>query len=560
MSGSTNKAKATLISRVALFFLSPLFPWLMAFAATLAVASTIDVADDFSWSAQGPGLTFDEGFNIEVGVYLVKSYLAAGISGLHPETQLDIYRDPFYNPDHPPLGRILLGLSNEAFHTWAPSSADRPYVASASRLASAIEFGILVLLIGLYTRKWFGPTAGNAAMIAFCCMPRCFAHAHIASLETCTSLMYVWFLLRLADAAAKRRQFAVTLIPSVLLGLAFLTKIHAVFLLPVIVVWGFYHWGWRACAPLLGTVLIAGIVFFIGWPWLWIDPWEHLGQYFGRTTDRTSLNCFYMGQKFADRAVPWHYPFVMFLTTVPAGLLVAGFIGMFNRTGDENTRLALFDVRTQLLFGAWLLPLIVFALPGVTVYDGDRLFLMCFPLFAVFAGLGADRILQVVGRKYGSMATVGLLSLTLVGPVYNLITLHPCQMSYYSELTGGLWKADELGFESTYWGDSLTPDFVREIASQIPENGSVDVAPVLHPLQLDFMKQGSWFRNRPDIQLKAYDDQKPDPSPYVLVIHRKADPWASLSPPPEGTEVLGQVERQGVVLAEFLRLPSMRGE
>lgn len=556
MSGSTIKAEATLLRRVALFFLSPLFPWGAALCAMLLVAGTLDVDDSWAYSTVGPGLTLDEGFNVETGVYLAYHLGEHGIAIFHPELSREINSHPAYNPDHPPLGRWLMGIA--AVHLRSARNGQLPlYSINGARLASACEYGLLVLLIAFYSRRWFGPLTAATATVSFMCLPRVFAHAHLASLETCTNLTYTAFVFVLADRWWKldRVPLSRSIRPGIALGLALLTKIHAVLLLPVILVWGLWNWGWKSLPRLVLIGLIGLVVFFAGWPWLWIDPIAHFQEYFARATQRDSLNCYYLGVKYADTDVPWHYPFVMFAVTMPVGFLIAGFVGLLNRTGDENSRYALFDRRSQLVFGAWLLPLMVFALPGVTVYDGVRLFLMCFPLFSIFVGLGAARLLETIQRRRGNFAATMLVLAALAGPLYNMVTLHPCQLSYYNELVFGLGQADEFGFETTYWGDCVTPGFLETALSQIPENSTLQVAPVLHPLQLEFMKRGSWLQHRPDLKLRANDDTRDDLSPYVLVIRRKADPWTSLSPPPQGTQRLAVVERQGVVLTELLQLP-----
>ncbi len=557
MSGSTIKSKATLSQRVALFFLSPIFPWFSALLATGLVVTTIDIADDLPWSIQGPGLTFDEGFNIEVGVYLARSFRQAGTSSFHPETLQEIYSNPLYNPDHPPLGRIAIGATSEAMNHFLPVETGQPYLVSYARIASAIEFGLLVLIVSLSSRRWFGPVASCATTISLICMPRLFGHAHLASLEVCMCLTYTAFFLSLAkrcqwDDRVGLRQ---VLLPGIILGLALLTKIHAVLILPVVLVWFLWNWGLRSLIPFVFMCIIGGAVFYAGWPWLWIDPTEHLKEYFSRATERSSLNCFYLGKKFADTDVPWHYPFLMFLVTMPLGFLGTAVIGLTNRTNDENSKYALRDRRSQLIFGAWLLPLIVFALPKVTVYDGVRLFLISFPLFAIFVGLGAKRIIHRLQLKSSEFTIFLLIVFALAGPIYNMVTLHPCHLSYYNEAVAGLWKADKLGFEATYWGDSVTPELLEVAAEQLPEGAVLEVAPVLHPLQLEFMRRGSWLRHRPDIILKAYDDARSDLSPYVLVIRRKADPWNSITPAPKGSEHLGTVTKQEIILCEVFKLP-----
>ncbi|MEW4487516.1 hypothetical protein AB1L42_05510 [Thalassoglobus sp. JC818] len=557
MSGSTNIDEATFLGKVASFFRSQWFSWWAGLFATLFVIGTIDPAQELPFPASGPGLTFDEGFNIEVGVTLARGYQNIDWSNFSLDKLREIYADPSYNPDHPPLGRIALGFSHELCQKIWPIAGPCGYVVSYTRIASAIEFGLLVFFLIRYSASWFGRDVGAFVGISVLCMPRVFGHAHLASLESCTNLTWVLFLLVLADRWGRQTtpRARSGVIPGFFLGLVFLTKIQAIFLPPVVIVWALWNWKLRSILPMLVLFLTAAFVFYAGWPWLWIDPAENLKEYFASATERASLNCFYWGEKFADREVPWHYPAVMFLVTMPVAFLAAGWIGMTNRTGDENSSHAIFDPRGMLFFGAWLLPLLALSLPGVTVYDGVRLFLVSFPTFALFIGLGANRSLTSIYRRYGKRVVLPVLFVGLAGPIVGMVTLHPCQLSYYNVLTAGLWKAEVWGFEATYWGDSVTPGLLAEASEKIPENATLEMAPVLHPLQLEFMRCGSWMKHRPDIQLSAYDDARESLSPYVLTIHRRADPWASLLPPPEGTEVLASIRRQGVVLAEVLKLP-----
>ena len=557
MSGSTKNGGAAFIGKVASFFILFFFHLLFGVVAACLVAGTIDVADEFPGEIQGPGLTLDEGFNIEVGIYLVESFAQLGPAILDQEAIRAIFADPRYNPDHPPLGRLAIGGVHKLAQWIRPLESSCGYIVSYARLASAIEFGLLVILLSYYTRRWFGFRVCCLTGISLLALPRLFAHAHLASLETCTCLMMTLPLVVLADTWSNRDEIPVHLafVPGVWLGLALLTKIHAVLLFPVITVWALWNWRGHAVAVLLPMFLVAFGVFFAGWPWLWIDPAGHIKEYFASATERASLNCFYFGTIFADKAVPWHYPFVMFAATTPLAFLIAGFVGMANRTRDENTPVAIFDHRTQLFFGAWLLSLLVFAIHGVTAYDGIRLFLMASPFFAIFVGLGAARLLTRIQQRHGRRVSYPILLLAIAHPIYGMITLHPCQLSYYNELIPRLSVAQYAGFETTYWGDSVTPDFLERASEHLPDGATLEVAPVLHPLQLEFMRCGSWLKHRPDVKLSAFDDQRDDLSPYVLHIIRRADPWDSLKPPPEGTEQLAVVKRQGVVLTELLKLP-----
>ncbi len=588
MIGSTREAEATLHKRVALSFYqfcvsntyntiktittrehvnqlhvrsltSRAFFYRNAFLLTLLAFSmtalTCDVADDSPWIGDGPGLTFDESFNVEVGVYLTHAYAQAGIAALHPATSYDIYSHPAYNPDHPPLGRLLLGLSEASLHSQHHYKADQHrYILTYARVGSAFAFALTILIVTLFTSRWYGEFAGIAAGASLLLSPRLFAHAHLASLESATNLTFAAFVLFVShtwgDKHKLRWQDGIW--PGVLIGLALLTKMHAVFLPPLFVIWAIWNWRFNAILPILCAGFVSFIVFFVGWPWLWIDPVNHFIEYFARSTERSIVYCYYFGERYADREVPWHYPWVMFVVTTPVFFLFSAIVGCFARSSTEGktiNRRSMLTPRGQLVLLGILFPLIVFTLP-VTKYDGARLFLMSWPFLAIFTGIGTTAIMKRVRLPLQLLITIVFLS-----PLYSLVTLHPVQLSYYSLLIGGLRGANSLGMEATYWGDAVTPQFLREVSDLIPAGATLEVAPVLHPLQLEFMRTNSWLRHRPDITLSPYDHNRTDLSPYVLVIRRQADPWSSLTPPPPGTEVLLKEQRRRVVLTELLKLP-----
>ncbi|MEZ5941287.1 MAG: alpha/beta fold hydrolase [Planctomycetaceae bacterium] len=539
-------------------------PLAIAVVVLLAVGLQVDVADDSALIFDGPGLTLDEGFNVEVGVYLVQSSLQYGVAIVDPTSLKEIFGDPSYNPDHPPLGRWAIGITEQLGRTILGARPGPPmYVITYGRLAPALAFALNVFVVGWFVTKWNGPRAGCFAALALALMPRAFGHAHFASLETFMGLTYSTVLLVTADqwkpsATPTWRSSALI---GLLLGLAFLTKIQAIFLPPMLLLWGLWNWRQKAIGPLLLLGAVTAIVFFVGWPWLWLDPAHHLREYFARTTERQVVYCHYLGQHLADRDVPWHYSTVMFLWTMPVTLLGAGLLGcagfrIDQTAGSESSASFTTASRWQLLMMGWLGPIIFFALPGIALYDGIRLFLVSLPVFAVFCGCGLDQLLEITTRRWSPKAVRALIGAALAIPLIQIIFLAPCWLSFYSEATGGLAGANRLGAELSYWGDSQTPQFMREVVEQLPEGATLDVAPVLHPAQLEFfVRNQTQLRLRPDVKLRGYDPSLHSDLQYVLTFRRLADPWKSLDPPPPGTKTLAQVVREGVLLAAFYELP-----
>lgn len=563
MSGSINAAEATHPTCAASASLLAIGPLIIAIAAFCSVRGTLDGVGESPHALPGPGLTFDEIFNLQAGVYLWRSLVHEGPVYFTLAGAERVRRNPQFNPDHPPLGRWLIGLCHDLQRGPPPDGARPdlrpPYSLIHARTASAVAFALTVFLVGWFAGRQFGPLAGWLAALAMPLMPRLFAHAHLAALETSMGLTFTATVLYVAarwrpDAATTPAiPWRAVCLAGLLFGLALLTKIQAVLLPVPIALWCLWYWRWRGVPMLAVFGLVGALVFVAGWPWLWLDPVGHLREYLGRAAHRPTLYCFYLGQRYADLDVPWHYPYVLFLVTVPLGLQVLGAMNLWPRRAATNPDNPATEnsAAAQLLAGGIVWVLTVFALPGVTVYDGERLFLVVFPLWAVLIGRGGSRLyhhLKGRGSRRGGAIAVALLTGSSLG---SLVALHPCQLSYYNLLTGGLRGANRLGFEPTYWRDSVTRELLTELAAAVPEGATVYVAPVLHPANLIDLPLLSPILQQHRLRLDSYDDRDPSKAGmrYVLVIRRHADPWDSLEPAPAGAQLLAEVRREGVQLA-----------
>ena len=277
---------------------------------------------------EGPGLTVDEIFNVQQGVYLVNQSRALGWINLIPGTSLEAFRPSNgYLPDHPPLGRYWLGVHHEL--TWwlfPPSDPDGFFVTSCARTGSATAFALTVFLVGTMASWWWGPRTGFFAALSLVLMPRVFGHAHLASLETITNLTCTAAVLSVAHSwnGKEAPSWQICCLTGALFGLALLTKIQAILIPVPVAIWCLWRWRQRAIVPLLIWSATAFVVFLAGWPYLWFESTKHLMEYLGRTTNRMTLSVWYFGTKYSDKAVPWHYPFVIFTLTVAGRATLVG--------------------------------------------------------------------------------------------------------------------------------------------------------------------------------------------------------------------------------------------
>lgn len=514
---------------------------LLAWLAFLAVLLTLG----------DPGITIDEPLDVSVGRrYLLQAdrYLGLYTGALQGQpSRLDadrLFRD---NAQHPPLGRLLLGLASilaEPAEQWL-GGADT-FSVHPARLAPAVGFSLLVGLITLAASRTGGPVAGLVAGFSLLAMPRLFAHAHFATLDTLLCLFWVAALLAAEHALRQQSRPALRLsIAGALWGLALLLKIHAWLLAPLIVVRVFMKLGLaRGLRATLAWAVSGLAVFFIGWPWLWFDTLQRLQTYLLTSVDRLALRVQYFGRVYLDHDVPWHYPWFYFLVTVPLGLHLLGAVGARRAwKGRSRDDLPLVLLLTTL---AWL---ILFS-TNAPVYDGERLFLVAFPLWAPLIGLG----FQSLWTKTRLLSVRALLVLFLAVQGYGLVTIHPFGLSFYSLAVGGLPGAEKLGLELTYWGDAITTDLLDGLARRARPRQTVALVPSLHHIQPASLQTKNLLDRSLNIQEQAAYN-----SADWLLVYRRTAYW-----PPQLEAELKRCRpvflnrRQGVWLSGLWLRPGVR--
>jgi hypothetical protein len=237
--------------------------------------------------------------------------------------------------------------------------------------------------------------------------------------------------------------------------------------------------------------------------------------------------------------------------TVPLGLQALGGVGLF----AGRTRLR-FERHEQLVLGAMLFPLVLFSIPRVAVYDGARLFLVAFPLWALFIGRGGGLAWEWLCRRVPWRAAWPLAGVFLACQGWGLIATWPCFLSSYNLAVGGLSGAHRLGFELDYWGASVTRDLLERVAMTVPEDAEIDVSPVLHQFQLGELVRQSPVLRRRGIRFRAYDADQSRHAPYLLVFCRLADLSSDLQRLVAERTPLVEIRRSGVLLAGLYEQPS----
>jgi len=525
-------------------------PVLIAVAATAATLGTL------APEAGGPGVTCDEMYHVQYGKQLVTAFRHQGPAFF---AWGNIERNFCWTPDgppvHPPLGNLLLAVAHHLFDL-APDDPEAVSLVPA-RFAPALALGLLVLLVGLWCTRAEGAVAGCVAAAAVVLVPRMFGHGHLAALDTLTTLFFVAVVLAVAEADARGGRWWQFALAGVVWGLAMLVRIHGLLLVPPVVAWLAWRLRRRVLLPLLIWGVVGTATFFAGWPWLWTAPIAHFRQLLGTATGRQAIHVFYAGRVWADHEAPWHYPLVMFVVTLPLGLLLLGLAGAWAKRRPGKG-----DPGYYLVVGTLAFVLLVFSWPGTPVYDGVRLFLMVFPLWAVSVGVGANWLVQHAAWQQWSLGIrLSSLGLFVALQGVGLVLYYPAELSHYSLLVGGLWGADKLGFEVNYWGDCVQESLLAEAARRTPGQT------ILFGPSLAYFQVEAVWRNSPALLEKAArEDRVPlagweaggtqahTEGRYAVFYNRKAD-LAGIPREYWSGETIAEHRKQGVWLARLIKCP-----
>ncbi len=498
------------------------------------------------------GVTWDE------PIYNTTAEAAVRWLGLIARGSLTQAFDPFtfgiswgLANEHPPLMRIINGLG------WASTRDLLPVPIShrfGALVLAAIAMGVLVVAVA---RQW-GMAGGLFAGAALLTMPRVFFHAHLSALDFPLAAFWLLATLGLHAAVQKPRWWSPLLIGGGL-GLALLTKINAVLLIPYWALWLllFQRRRWALMAFVFS--LPVGLAVLIGgWPWIWKDPIGGLVNWVKFFQVHFNIGQWFAGNFYVN--TPWYAPFVIVAITTPAlTLLIAAYGAAYGvqKPAGNQTR-----AWTALHLLGLIATLGYYALPVTSLHDQDRLLLPAFVHLAALAGGGFAMLIRRIRQPLMSFALAGLL---LTPGIIGIARTHPFELSYYNALIGGPAGAHRLGMETVYFA-STYGYFLPEL-NQLPAGSTLWVMPnswdVLYYYQIHGLLRSDLVLLRPPGWGSFYDGLGVpyaigalESADYALIERRQTSfnpanavqlKWAREKPE------IARLERAGVVLATLHR-------
>ena len=310
------------------------------------------------------------------------------------------------NHEHPPLDKVWSGL------IWGAARLVFKDLL-AHRLGNMLLAAALIPLVYLFLAENYGRLAGLAGATIVLSLPRFFFHAHLAALDVPAAAV-VFLVVYVFWKTKDRRDWQSTVILGLVWGLAVATKINAVFVMPVLLVWiVVFQREMRLIKRLAVASGIAFVTFFISWPWLYPQPIVRLVEYVRWiTVDHWQIGQYYLG-KF-HMPPPWHFPFVIAFAVTPVFVLLFYFTGITRTIRQPDQR----PVGFLLLLNS-LVPLLALSVGQSMVYDNERLLMPAFVFIASLAGIGVDWAASELGSwltqsgrgRLAGTAAVLLLSL-----------------------------------------------------------------------------------------------------------------------------------------------------
>ena len=362
---------------------------------------------------------------------------------------------------------------------------------TAARLGPITLFSAASTAVALRLLKDCGIVAAVVAPVALLTFPRLFSEAHFATQD---GQLTAWWLVLWVVQASVPSTARDTVRWGVVLGLTTAVKFTGWLAWAPTIASQLIHRNFAAVSRLLVILPVALVVFFVLNPPLWHDPIAGMTEHFSRSLNRaTSVNIQmqFLGRIYhLEDPLPWYNTLVWLVFVTPIATLVLGMVGLWHAIAKPT-------VWSVTLILHWVTMMIVRALPSAPPHDGIRLFLPAFGFWCVFAGIGAQRIVEA-SRTLSSAprrwAVRSALVVALAAGAINLARYYPQTLSHYNVIAGGLRGANDKGMEAAYWWDGLDEDALGWLNDHTASDEAIAFSSIYNVGRLK-----EWGKLRPEV-------------------------------------------------------------
>ena len=408
------------------------------------------------------------------------------------------------NHEHPVLMKTLFGASGYFLHQKWHVFAD---ATTAFRFPAMCTAGIALFTTYLFGARLWGRRAGLVAALLLGLMPRVFFHAHLACFDVPIMAMWIWCVYvnwRALDTGKLRW----AIFAGIVYGLTLATK-HNAWLLPFALTPHALFVHRRATlaalkrgrislpANLVSMALLGPLVLYAVWPYLWHDTIARLEWWVDFHMHHEYYNIEFLGKNYFGPPSPKSYLPVMVLATVPSVTLLLFGVGAYARGAVAVGRLrawvrarsapvpgaATTDSRAEadlLLALSLLAAITLFFFPRTPIFGGTKHWLPAYPVLALFAGCGFDRVAAAMQTALPSLAgarlqaaQAALVASVIAAPLAVTAHSHPFGLSAYVPLVGGTAGGADLGLNRQFWGYTTQDAAAQYLNPKAPNGASV---------------------------------------------------------------------------------------
>ncbi|MGF1573098.1 MAG: ArnT family glycosyltransferase [Sumerlaeia bacterium] len=366
------------------------------------------------------------------------------------------------------------------------------------RLLFMVLFGLTVVLVYCISRL-LNPNSTfftcTIPAIFYLLHPRLFAHGHIAATETVfafiTALSILVVILKMND------YLRISLIIFVIV-LACGTKVNglilctALFFYYLILIFSIYKSSkekleFKKIGFALMLLILAPFLLYFIWPWMWHDTFPRLQEYWSFIRDHAHLGTWYLGNQYnvGEKLIPWHYPIVITLATIPITFFLASLFGIILYMKALLQHKIEFTSPWLYIVLLVLGPYGSMILMGAPKYDGIRLFLPVYIPLGLFIPLFIHRIQEVQSKYYPYIISVFFL-LLFIETLPNLRV----GLNYYNKPTKLLSNnGAEFPFETAYWMESIHPEVFESMLNDSGKENIRLITRAIHPKVFEIQQE-----------------------------------------------------------------------
>jgi len=431
------------------------------------------------------GETTDEKFDQHIGEYYYYDWKTQGIDGLKNRfIPLQRNYGPFFD--------VVVVASNDILYKNLRIIKNP---VAGYHLPVLLASSIAIYLVFLFAYINWGLIPSLISSLTLALLPRFIGDSQ-NNLKDTPLMTFFSITLLLFFLAIKKNKLYLYFLAGIFLGLTYTIKINAIIIFPIIILWIIFNTGVdfhkyiRFIVGLVISTVSALVTILIAWPYYRYDTIARFIETYDTFKNHVwNEYILYLGTHYLGHDIPWHYPIVMFSVTLPLiyiVFLLLGCLYLIYSLKKKNK-----DTSTLVFLFFWIVfPPLTQILSKAPMYDGIRHFLVILPPICLIIGFMLWKLALIIHKAekrrlkiffffYILLVIIGYFSLLIKN-----INIHPYQIVFFNELTGGV-RGAKGNFDLDYWGQSLK-EAAEWINVNLPTGSTIWLTiPMAHHFPID---------------------------------------------------------------------------